>query len=349
MRPGFIPSAEAPITTALFGHQEPPELRHRARRQERARDGAGARARRRPPAVRPRRRRGGSPPARSARARPAGRSRPSARRGGPGRGPPRRAAPRGSRRPGCSGDGRVSASWASVPRNAVGRALRGQPRGRDHRAGPVGSQRAQEGLGVEPTHPQDHHRSEGRVVPQRRQELAAEPRLEPHPLDDQRSRDPGRGRRRPRRRQHPPDRGPAPRRPRSGRPRPRRRRSCGAGPARRPSPRPRRRRARSPDGRRPPRAPSPGDDAEWRRPRRRGARRPRARGEPTGRRSRPKRGCAEATPPPSVEAEVMHGEASTAPRALPSTPVILRAPPRRMARRISPPSRSPGSRPCILG
>ncbi len=87
----------------------------------------------------------------------------------------------------------------------------GEAAGGEHRAGLLGAEGPQQGLGVEPAHAEDDDRAEGGVVAEGGQHLAAGPRPEPDPLHDERAREPRPGRALPGGGQHPrhrvPDRG----------------------------------------------------------------------------------------------------------------------------------------------
>ena len=161
MRPGFRPSAEAPTTTALRGVSSR-RSSATGRAGGRASAGAAARGRRarrggrrRPPPP-------GSPRARRGRGRPAERTRPTAPPAARGRTASPASRSSGRPAPRLVRSRPVSAAWTSVPRSARSARLLGEAAGGDHRAGLLGAQGPEQGLGVEPAHPEDDDRAEAR-------------------------------------------------------------------------------------------------------------------------------------------------------------------------------------------
>ncbi len=187
MRPGFRPSAEAPTTTALFG------VRSRLSSAI-GRDGgrASGRCRRARPSSAMRRPSSAATigfTSSSARPRPSGGRNPahrSARQAEGHRQPgqPLLRHPRAAARPETPGERRVHERPAQGPQ----RPLRGEAARGHHRPGLRGAQRLQQGLGVEPSHPQDDDRAERGVVTEGGQHLAPGAGAEAHPLDHERRR-----------------------------------------------------------------------------------------------------------------------------------------------------------------
>ena len=232
MRPGFRPSAEAPTTTALFGVSS---------RFSSATGRAGGRAFGRCSRARPSSatRRPSSAAtigftSSSARPRPSGGSNPAHRSASRARAtasPASRSS--ASPAPRLVRSRPVSAACTSVPRSARSASLAGEAAGGHHRARLLGAQGAEQGLGVEPAHPEDDHRAEGGVVAEGGQHLAPGAGAEAHPLDDEHAVETRRGARRrgPRPARAPPPRAARPARCGTRRRRPRR--SCGGGRGRR--------------------------------------------------------------------------------------------------------------------
>ena len=184
MRPGFRPSAEAPTTTALFGVEQPPQLGDRARRRQGLRPVQPREAVERDEAAVLRRHHRVHLELREAEAVRRKEPGPPLRQAGEGhgqRGQPLLREPRAAARPKTAGERCVHERPAQRPQ----RVARREAAGRHHGARLLGTQGAEEGLGVEAAHPEDHHRAEGGVVAEGGQHLAPGAGAEAHPLDDE--------------------------------------------------------------------------------------------------------------------------------------------------------------------